>query len=339
MNSKLRIAAIGTGNMARCVHGPSWKRLAEEFPDVELVCAVDRDAERAAAYARDFGYAESATDAEEMLNRIRPDGVTIAVNAEANATLSTLVLRHGIPVLSEKPPAMNLAELRTLLTAARRPEADSIVPHQVAFNRRYTPIVSFFETLRKEWESEAPFRFCRCDFYRDHRYDEDFSTTMVHGYDLVKFLLHAPYLRGSIARQGVCPEHPHVRNTVIWGEMADGGAALLNFCPSAGVNLERYTMVSEKRSVTIDVPCCPGDGGGRLIVETIDSASREIITPESSPEYAWRPFQSGFYQENRAFLEHLRGDSPFPDDFLDAADLVGLMEHCRDGKTTFDFSS
>ena len=193
MNSKLRIAAIGTGNMARCVHGPSWKRLAEEFPDVELVCAVDRDAERAAAYARDFGYAESATDAEEMLNRIRPDGVTIAVNAEANATISTLVLHHGIPVLSKKPPAMNLAELRTLLTAARRPEADSIVPHQVAFNRRYTPIVSFFETLLlKVWYpctvatlSNSYHRICR-----------KFLQETADSLDALPFMLHDFGYRG-----------------------------------------------------------------------------------------------------------------------------------------------
>ncbi|MBS1369591.1 MAG: Gfo/Idh/MocA family oxidoreductase [Lentisphaeria bacterium] len=334
---KFRIAAIGTGNMARCVHGPSWKRLAGESPDVELVCAVDRDAERAAAYARDFGYAESMTDAEEMLHRCRPDAVTIAVNTEANAALAAAVLRCGIPALCEKPPALNLAELETLLAAARRPDG-SAVPHQVAYNRRYTPLVTRFGELRGAWEAESPFRFCRCDFYRDSRYDRDFSTTMVHGYDLVKFLLKAPYRRGSIARQPVLPDRPWVCNTMICAEMADGSACQLGFCPSAGVNLERYTMISEKRTVTLDLPCDAADGGGRLIVEAGSSAHREILTPPEHPDYAWRPFQSGFYQENLRFLEHLRGGSPFPNDFLDASDLVALMEHCRDGGSAFNFS-
>ena len=47
------------------------------------------------------------------------------------------LLERGIPLMMEKPPGLNPAETRRMIDAAAAADA----PNQVAFNRRYHPLV------------------------------------------------------------------------------------------------------------------------------------------------------------------------------------------------------
>ena len=58
------------------------------------------------------------------------------------------------------------------------------MPHQVAFNRRYTPLV--VELKRRL--AGATIQHIDCQFYRVGRTGSDFTTTAIHGIDTVRFL-------------------------------------------------------------------------------------------------------------------------------------------------------
>lgn len=98
-----RIAIVGAGSL-------STKRI---YPYIgaagaRLVGVCDLDAEKAERNARRFG-GRAYGDMEEMLDTEKPDGVIICIGPEAHAELAPLVMRKGIPVYTEKPPAASAA--------------------------------------------------------------------------------------------------------------------------------------------------------------------------------------------------------------------------------------
>jgi predicted dehydrogenase len=117
---KLRAAFIGAG-------GHSFRNVYPTFQyaPVDLVAVCDRHADRAAAFARQFGAGASYTDHREMLARERPDAVFIVTSYdEAGRPQATRLaldaLEAGCHVWMEKPTAASVAEVRALIATSRR---------------------------------------------------------------------------------------------------------------------------------------------------------------------------------------------------------------------------
>lgn len=122
-----RIAVVGAGNLStRRIYpylGAAGARLLG-------VCDLDRQkAERNAAL---FG-GKPYTDMEQMLDELTPDGVIICIGPEAHATLAPVVMRRGIPVYTEKPPATSAADA----LAVARVSKETGVLCTTAFKKRY----------------------------------------------------------------------------------------------------------------------------------------------------------------------------------------------------------
>ncbi|HEY4725003.1 MAG TPA: Gfo/Idh/MocA family oxidoreductase, partial [Actinomycetota bacterium] len=69
-----------------------------ERPDVDLCAVVGRTPERAAARAREFG-TSPYVDLEEMLERERPDLVSVCLANEGHFEPTLAVIRAGFPLL------------------------------------------------------------------------------------------------------------------------------------------------------------------------------------------------------------------------------------------------
>lgn len=122
-----KICVVGAGNL-------SSKRI---YPNIgaagaQLVGACDMDIERAQRAARRFGGSAYA-NMDEMLDAQAPDGVIICIGPAAHAQLAPQVLRRGIPVYTEKPPAPTAA---AALEVARV-SAQTGVLCMTAFKKRY----------------------------------------------------------------------------------------------------------------------------------------------------------------------------------------------------------
>lgn len=110
-----RIAFVGAGVHATESLYPN----IPQIPEFELVAVCDRIAEKASTTARQYGAPEAFTEVETMLDRARPDGVCICGPAEMHYEVGLQVLRRGIPLFMEKPPAPSPEQAQELADLAR----------------------------------------------------------------------------------------------------------------------------------------------------------------------------------------------------------------------------
>ncbi|MBI3463480.1 MAG: Gfo/Idh/MocA family oxidoreductase [Planctomycetes bacterium] len=111
---ELAFAVIGTGFWAE-FQMAAWG----EVPNARLVAVCDRDVEKAAAAAKRFGVPLVFSDAEEMLRSTRLDFVDVTVGPEAHEQLVLLAARHKLPVICQKPMALDYAACERMVQACR----------------------------------------------------------------------------------------------------------------------------------------------------------------------------------------------------------------------------
>lgn len=128
MMKLIRLGIVGAGNL-------STNRI---YPYIgasgaQLVGVCDKDLQKAAKNATLFGGAPY-DDMEKMIKQEKPDGVIICIGPEAHAELAPIVMRHGIPVYTEKPPAVTAAAALTVAEVSK----ETGVLCMTAFKKRYT---------------------------------------------------------------------------------------------------------------------------------------------------------------------------------------------------------
>ena len=126
-----RIAVVGTGAMGR-----NHVRVLREIPSVELVGVADADLETARRVADSAG-TRCYGSHEELIERERPDAVTVAVPTNQHRGVVLDALAAGCHVLVEKPIAGSLAEADELVAAAKKAGRTLAVGHI----ERYNPAV------------------------------------------------------------------------------------------------------------------------------------------------------------------------------------------------------
>ena len=113
----LRVLQVGAGAMGR-----SWLRLLAESPEVELVGLVDLDQQAARSAAEATGHRGVAVAGSlgELLPVVDAEAVLDITVPTAHAAISREALRHGLPVLGEKPLAESVSAGLGMVAAAER---------------------------------------------------------------------------------------------------------------------------------------------------------------------------------------------------------------------------
>jgi len=125
----LKAAAIGVGSM-----GKNHARVLREMEnEVELVAVSDTNAGIAGTIGKRLGVADYA-DYVEMVERLQPDLVTLAVPTSLHCEIGCDLLERGVSVLIEKPIAGTLEEGRKLIDTASRSGVVLAVGHIERFN-------------------------------------------------------------------------------------------------------------------------------------------------------------------------------------------------------------
>lgn len=112
MNGSVRLGVIGCG-----VIGTIHLRAAAAAPEVTLAAVADQVPGRAQEAADEFGAGRAYLDAEELIGDPEVEAVVMALHAAGRAQLAVQALDAGKHVLVEKPPALNAAEVQTMLAA------------------------------------------------------------------------------------------------------------------------------------------------------------------------------------------------------------------------------
>jgi myo-inositol 2-dehydrogenase / D-chiro-inositol 1-dehydrogenase len=177
-----RVAVVGTGEW----WGREHARVFSSRPGVELCAVVGRSPERAQARAREFGTTGYA-DLEEMLDRERPDLVSLCLPNEGHFGPTLRVIRAGFPLFVEKPLVFDLDEADLLL---REAAARSLF-FAIDFNHRYArPVLLAAEAVRRGALGElvfATWRFGGDPGTSVHPH-ANLIETQCHGLDMLEHL-------------------------------------------------------------------------------------------------------------------------------------------------------
>ena len=179
-----RIAIVGAG-------GLSTKRI---YPNIGAAGAVlaavcDLDENKAAANAERFGGQAVYTDMDDMLAKEALDGVIVCIGPEAHPVAAEKVMRAGLPVYTEKPPAATAVAARRMVDVSR----ETGMLCTTAFKKRYA---NCYRRAKAFIESDA--------FGEPHMHSMDYTASpyssdgsprrsflldfCIHGIDLVGFL-------------------------------------------------------------------------------------------------------------------------------------------------------
>ncbi|WP_026576297.1 Gfo/Idh/MocA family protein [Bacillus sp. UNC438CL73TsuS30] len=128
--SKLRIAVIGCGSIARHRHLPEYAANSK----VQIVAVCDIVKERAEEIGGQFG-AKAFSNFEELLLEAEIDAVSVCTPNYLHAPISIAALNAGKHVLCEKPMATSQAEALAMIEAAKSNGKKLMIAH----NQRFVP--------------------------------------------------------------------------------------------------------------------------------------------------------------------------------------------------------
>jgi len=130
---KVRVGIVGAGNLSTKKIYPSLKYI----PEARLVSVCDLDEKKAKRNAEIFGAQNIFTDIDKMLeSKDTLDGVIICVGPEQHWELAIRVLKAGLPVYTEKPPAVDSNTALKVVMVAK----ETGLLCMTAFKKRYTPL-------------------------------------------------------------------------------------------------------------------------------------------------------------------------------------------------------
>jgi predicted dehydrogenase len=167
---KLNIGMVGYGFMGR-THSNAFSQAGNFFdlpyePVLHTICA--RNAERANAFAAQWGYQSAVTDWRKLIDSPEIDLIDIASPNDTHAEISIAAAKAGKMVMCEKPLGRNVGESEAMVAAV---EAAG-VPNMVWYNYRRVPAVTLAKQLIDEGRLGRIFHY-RAKFLQDWTISSD----------------------------------------------------------------------------------------------------------------------------------------------------------------------
>ncbi|MBM3892213.1 MAG: Gfo/Idh/MocA family oxidoreductase, partial [Verrucomicrobia bacterium] len=155
---RLRVALVGCGRMAGFIdreveHYPAIKlpySHAAAFaacPDLEMVACCARRQESVDRFRAKWNVPRGYLDWREMIERERPDIVSITTHAELHAPITISAAEHGVKgIYCEKAIALSLAEADRAVAACRRAGAHLMIGHLRRWHNVHIAAVEFIRS-------------------------------------------------------------------------------------------------------------------------------------------------------------------------------------------------
>jgi len=286
----IRIAIVGCGEHSRRSHATPLARYASQHPgEIQLVAACDLDAHKADEFCDLFGFQQSYTDLNQMLEERKPDACVCVMPMDHIVETGIELLERRIPCVIEKPLGTSLDDIERLARVARETQT----PHMVSVNRRFMPYLN--ET--RSWLQEiGPLRYVRATQVRHARKEEDFIwSTAIHVVDALRYMV------GEIERFHV--ESIMSKGTTAWYlislQFEHGPMGQVEILPTSGMVEESYEFFGERFRARVTA----GAGTQRSLEHWLNNQLvKEATADESEPE----DLRNGAYQEVEEFIDAVR---------------------------------
>lgn len=301
------VAVIGYAFMGKA-HSHAWRNVAAlrpGAPGVRQQVLVGRDADAVASAADQYGWAESATDWREVLDRDDIDVVDVCVPGHLHAEVAIAALEAGKHVIAEKPLANTMAEAEKMVATARAARERG-VHSMVGFNYRRVPALALAQRLVADGRL-GDVRQVRVSYLQDWLADDAAPMTWrlrrelagsgalgdlaSHAVDQVRFLLgqevtavNATTHTFVTQRTGADGPEEVTVDDAAWGTLRTDGGAM--------VSLE-VTRMATARKNALGIEVYGSDGAVRFDLESLnhldmcldgaDSFTRRLVTEQHDP--------------------------------------------------------
>lgn len=217
MSEPTRVAVVGAG-----AWGNQHARAFSDRPDSRLCAIVGRTRARTEARALAYGV-PPYTSVDQMIQEQQPDLVTVCLPNEMHFETTLQLVRHGVPLLVEKPLVFDLAEADQLIFEA----AERQLFFAINFNHRYAePVVRARSALANGDVGEVVFaqwRFGGEPNFGTHPH-ANLIETQCHGFDLLE---HVCGPIASVMAQMISRTHGPFTTVALALEFANGAVGTL----------------------------------------------------------------------------------------------------------------
>jgi len=237
MKKKLNVGMVGYGFMGR-THSNAFRQASRFFdlpyePVLKTVCA--RNAERANAFAEQWGYESAVTDWRSLVASPELDLIDIESPNDTHAEIAIAAAQAGKMVMCEKPLGRNAAESMAMVEAVERAK----VANMVWYNYRRVPAVTLAKQLIDEGRLGRIFHY-RAKFLQDWTISSDLPQG---GEGLWR-------LDAKVAGSGVTGDLlAHAIDTAMW---LNGGIDEVSAVTATFIKNRKHTLSGAVEPVTID---------------------------------------------------------------------------------------
>lgn len=167
---KLNIGMVGYGFMGRA-HSNAFRKAGNFFPlehEIVLKAACARSADKAQAFADNWGYESIETDWRRLIERKDIDVIDIASPNDTHKEIAIAAAQAGKKILCEKPLGRNASESEAMVAAVE----EAKVSNMVWYNYRRVPAVTMAKQLVDEGRLGRVFHY-RAKFLQDWTINAD----------------------------------------------------------------------------------------------------------------------------------------------------------------------
>jgi len=254
---KIGIGIIGAGRIGR-LHA---ENLVRRIQGAELLWVADVVEEAAAKLSQELGIPKATADYREVLSDPEVDAVLICTSTDTHAEIMRAAAAAGKHIFCEKPLALDLAEIDSVLAAVK--EAGVIL--QVGFHRRFDPNFRRLKELIVEGSIGRPW------LLKITSYDPApppiayirasggiFLDMTIHDFDMARFLLgevEEVHAAGSVLVDPDIGAAGDVDTAVVTLKFESGALGVITDCRKASYGHDqRIEVLGEKGGLFAENP-------------------------------------------------------------------------------------
>ena len=315
---KLRIGFIGTGGFARKVHYPSLARINQA--DLVAICGRTR-MERVNELADQYYVKNRYLDYKKMLSDVEIDAVfAIMRPTQGLMQIACDVLSAGKHLFIEKPPAMNVEEMKIMAEAAQKSGCFTMV----GFNRRHIPILKEANKMvKRQGLCSVTATFYKHELKNDWSEGSKLLSNGIHAVDSLRWLADSEVKEIVSATSKAFTDHNNAWYALMRFDNGVIGTLLTNY--SVGTRTNMFELHGNGISAFVDLDksaniySCDKEKTLTILDAKEFAGSDEFI------EYY------GFHVQAQHFVDSiLSGKKPMPD-FADALKTMELVERIEEG--------
>ena len=315
---KLKIGFIGTGGFARKVHYPSLARI--EQAEIVAICGRTR-MERVNEVADQYCIKNRYLDYQKMLEETDIDAVFAIMRPTQGLTqIACDILNAGKHLFIEKPPAINVEEMKIMVEAAQKSGCYTMV----GFNRRHIPILIEAKKLVKEQGlCSIVATFYKNEMKNDWTEGSKLLSNGIHAVDSLRWMAESEVKEIVAAKSKAFTDHDNAWYALIRFENDVIGTLLTNY--SVGVRANTFELHGKAISAFVDL-----DKSAVIYIRGKDKTVTTLNAKEFAGSDEFIEYY-GFHPQAKHFVDCiLTGKKPMPD-FADSLKSMDLVERIEKG--------